>query len=149
MPMNRRTFLSTSTALTSTAIALLAQPAFGKGEQAGLEKNAVFGSLIFTANNPGRYAHKAKGHLPTITVANTPQGKIIRVETNHEMNGFQHYIVKHQLFNQNFQLLGEHLFNPEVEHKPLSLFTLEDYSGPLYAISMCNKHDIWMAQSTL
>ncbi|WP_196221377.1 desulfoferrodoxin family protein [Sansalvadorimonas verongulae] len=147
--MNRRTFLSTSTALTSTAVALLVQPALVKGEHKKLSSNALWGTLIFTAENPGRYSSKAKGHLPTVTVFDTPQGKTIRVETSHEMNSYQHYIVKHQLFDQHLQLIGEHMFNPKVESQPVSLFTLEDYSGPLYAISLCNKHDAWLTQTTV
>jgi superoxide reductase len=36
------------------------------------------------------------------------------------------------------------LFDPSKDKAAISLFTLQDYSGPLYVLSMCNKHDLWL-----
>ncbi|WP_281648306.1 desulfoferrodoxin family protein [Parendozoicomonas sp. Alg238-R29] len=140
--MNRRFFLYAGTVATG---AIVTFPSMGKTPTS----HNVFGNLIFTADRPGRFAHKAKSHLPIITPVDTPQGQTIRVETNHEMNGYQHYIVKHQIFDQDYNLIDEKLFNPKIEKKPVSLFKLDDYSGLIYATSLCNKHDLWLAQATV
>lgn len=105
------------------------------------------GSLYFTEANPGRWSKKVKGHLPTIKVKKMDEGLSIGVVTAHEMKGFEHYIVKHILIDDNFKVLGEKLFNPVQEFQAKSTFELtgEPYKGKkLYAVSVCNKHDAWL-----
>ena len=141
--MNRRHFLYTGSAVAASALVPRIQ---AEDYPAAPDDNTLLGNVIFSADQPGRYAKKAQGHLPRITITKTPQGQTVQVETNHEMNGYTHYIVKHQLFDQNFTLLAEHMFNPKTEPKPVSEFHLKNYSGTLFVTSMCNKHDVWLAQ---
>jgi superoxide reductase len=72
-------------------------------------------------------------------------GKItIKVVTAHEMKGYEHYIVKHVLLDSNHKFLDEHMFDPTRDKAAISIFMLQDYSGPIYVLSMWNKHDLWL-----
>jgi superoxide reductase len=41
------------------------------------------------------------------------------------------------------------MFNPDKDKAAISTFTLENYSGAIYALSMCNKHDLWLNSATV
>jgi superoxide reductase len=84
------------------------------------------------------------GHLPSIELDKGGEGITVRVVTGHEMKDYEHYIIKHQLLDKDFAFLDEHMFDPMKDKAPISTFSLLAYSGPLYAISMCNKHDTWL-----
>ena len=108
------------------------------GENAGLN-GALAGSVFYTTENPGRWAGKEKGHAPTIErTANN-----VEVTTGHEMRGFEHYIIKHQIFDGDFNYIEEKLFDPEND-SPITQHSIKGHSGQMYALSMCNKHDIWI-----
>ena len=79
-------------------------------------------------------------HLPTVEI----EKSTVKVTTAHEMNGFEHYIVKHVLLDKNYQFLDEHLFNPTVDKAAISTFSLPNYRGMLHVLSLCNKHDLWL-----
>lgn len=110
---------------------------------------SVAGSVYFTKDAPGRWKGKEAGHLPTFEIANANGSVIVAVMTPHEMKGYDHYIVKHVLLDKNFQFLDEHLFDPTKDKVALSTFTLKQYTGKLYALSMCNKHDVWLNAATV
>ncbi len=98
------------------------------------------GGLFYTKENAGRWAGKVATHLPTVEI----EKLTVKVTTAHEMNGFEHYIVKHVLLDKNYQFLDEHLFNPTVDKVAISTFSLPNYSGTLHVLSLCNKHDLWL-----
>lgn len=100
--------------------------------------------IYYTKESPGRWKDKVAGHLPSIGIEKAGSKITIRVVTSHEMKGYEHYIVKHVLLDQNYKFLDEHLFNPENDKAAISTFTLDNYSGAIYALSMCNKHDLWL-----
>jgi len=101
--------------------------------------------LIYSQSSQGRWAGKAATHLPTIEI-NQSDGKItVSVVTAHEMKGYEHYIVKHVLLDKNYAFIAEHMFDPDREKTARSEFTLENYQGTLYALSLCNKHDLWLS----
>lgn len=109
------------------------------------EQPSMAGGVYYTKEAPGRWSKKVGGHLPNIDLEKK-DGKVkVKVTTAHEMNGYEHYIVKHVLLDGNFKFIDEHMFDPEKEKVPVSNFTLENYSGPLYALSLCNKHDLWLS----
>ena len=60
------------------------------------------------------------------------------------MKAYEHYIVKHVLLDSNHKFLDEHLFDPTKDMAAISTFTLQGYSGMLYVLSLCNKHDLWL-----
>ena len=98
------------------------------------------GAVYYTKENPGRWATKVAGHLPTIKVS----GDMVKVLTGHEMNPHAHYIVKHVLFDQDFKILGEKMFDPTKDKAAASNYYVKGYQGRLYALSVCNKHDAWL-----
>ena len=102
------------------------------------------GNIYYTKESPGRWKEKVAGHLPSIGIEKSGGKITVKVVTAHEMKGHEHYIVKHVLLDQNYQFLDEHLFNPEKDKAPISTFTLDHYSGAIYALSLCNKHDLWL-----
>lgn len=103
------------------------------------------GDLYYTKDAPGRWSGKVQTHLPLIEKEKIDGGLGIRVITPHEMKDCEHYIVKHVLLDSRFKFLQEHLFDPQKDKSPISSFELKDYaSGPLYALSMCNLHDVWL-----
>ena len=100
--------------------------------------------IYFTKDNPGLWSGKVATHLPTIEVEKAAGTVTIKVVTPHEVKGYEHYIVKHVLLDQNYKFIEEHLFDPTKDTAAISTFKLNDYSGPIYALSLCNKHDLWL-----
>ncbi|MDJ0705058.1 MAG: desulfoferrodoxin family protein [Leptolyngbyaceae cyanobacterium MO_188.B28] len=104
------------------------------------------GGLYYTQDAPGRWSEKVGGHLPKIESQKVSDKETrIQVITTHPMNEYDHYIVKHQLLDSNFQFLMEKVFNPAQDKDPISEFILPSYKGPLYALSYCNLHDVWLS----
>jgi superoxide reductase len=102
-------------------------------------KSPLAGSLFYTADSPGRWAGKEGGHVPTIGRS----GNTIEVTTGHEMDGFNHYIIKHTILDENFAFLRETMFNPEKD-SPVSQHDVSGLQNVVYALSLCNKHDAWL-----
>jgi superoxide reductase len=97
--------------------------------------------IIYTAENPGKWAKKVGGHAPRVTV----EGKKVTITVKHSMS-FKHYIVRHTLVSVDGTVLGEKTFFPQDE-KPESTFELpEKHPTRLYATSFCNKHDFWLTE---
>ncbi|MCP5163299.1 MAG: hypothetical protein H6999_06405 [Hahellaceae bacterium] len=136
--MDRRSFIKTGLAGAAAGSLLPVSALADHGHKAMMTPMA--GSLYYTEANPGRWSAKAGGHLPHIKV----EGSQVQVVTGHEMKGYEHYIVKHILFDAHMNILGEKLFDP-TKDQPISDYTLPaGYKGTLYALSMCNKHDVWL-----
>jgi superoxide reductase len=105
------------------------------------------GGLFYTESAPGRWQEKAATHLPQLEKSTTDKGSVkIRAVTAHEMKDYEHYIVKHILLDKDFKFLDEHFFNPTAEKQAISEFEVNNYSGTLYVLSVCNKHDTWLNQ---
>ena len=137
--MERRDFIRLST--LSVGVSLVA-PVIAVAEAEKHLKGAA--DIYYTKDNQGRWNGKAATHLPSIDVEKVGNKATIKVVTAHEMKGYEHYIVKHVLLDQNYKFLQEHLFDPTKESAAISSFTLTDYSGPIYVGSLCNKHDLWL-----
>jgi superoxide reductase len=118
----------------------------------GLAKNVTqvpVSDIYYSKESPGRWKDKAAGHLPSIGIEKAGTKITIRVTTSHEMKGYEHYIVKHVLLDQNYKFLDEHLFNPDKDKAAISMFTLDNYKGPIHALSLCNKHDLWLNSANI
>ena len=107
-------------------------------------KPAAGADIYYTKDAPGRWSGKAATHSPSIAIEKAGGKVTVKVVTAHEMKGYEHYIVKHVLLDQNYKFIDEQLFDPTKDQAAISTFTLHDYSGPIYALSMCNKHDLWL-----
>lgn len=144
--MDRRQFMgavAAGAALTAVANASVA------GTKEADNLTSIFeGSFYLTKENPGRWAAKAAGHLPVVEVSKADGKSTVKVTTPHEMRGYEHYIVKHQLFDEQMNLLGETMFDP-TKDAPVSNYDVAGYTGVLYAMSVCNKHDVWVSAETV
>ena len=104
------------------------------------------GSVYYTRDDPGLWAGLVREHVPRIEAAEGPGGTVIvTVTTEHEMDGYRHYIVKHRLLGRDFKVLGQKTFDPQRGDRPVSTYALlAGYKGPIYALSLCNRHDLWL-----
>ena len=100
--------------------------------------------IYYTKEDPGRWSEKVTTHLPNIEIEKAGAMITVKVATAHEMKGYEHYIVKHVLLDRNHKFIEEHMFDPAKDSEAISTFMLQDYSGPIYVLSMCNKHDLWL-----
>jgi len=115
---------------------------------ANIEKQIKGASdIYYTKEDPGRWSEKVATHLPSIEIEKAGGKIIVKVVTAHEMKGYEHYIVKHVLLDSNNKFLDEHMFDPSKDKAAISTFTLEDYSGTLFVLSLCNKHDLWLNEA--
>ncbi len=106
---------------------------------------SMAGGLYYTKDAPGRWSKKAVGHLPQVAVSKNDAGTAIQVITPHEVKGYEHYIVKHMLLDQEFNFIAEKMFDPATEKSALSNFELDkSYAGSINVLSVCNKHDTWL-----
>lgn len=137
--MDRRDFIRLSALSVSAGLVV---PAITVADTEKSLKGAA--DIYFTKENPGRWNGKAATHLPNIEVEKEGNKATIKVVTAHEMKGYEHYIIKHVLLDQNYKFLQEHLFDPTKDSAAISSFTLTDYTGPVYVLSLCNKHDLWL-----
>ncbi len=117
------------------------------GLAAGNAPNAFAGSktlpsgIVYTADDPGQWSRKVKGHAPEVSVQNNR----VTIVTNHSMSE-KHYIVRHTLVSGNGKVLGSKTFYPSDE-KAVSIFDLsEGHTSGLYATSFCNLHDLWVTE---
>ena len=140
--MDRRDFMKAG--MVSTAAGLVVPQAV-MAESQDLLASPLAGGVFYTKDKPGRWAAKAPGHVPVVKSS----GSLVMVTTPHEMNGYTHYIVKHLLLDAKMNVLGEHEFDPKNDTAPVSEFKVDGYKGPAYALSMCNKHDLWVTVFTL
>ncbi len=138
--MDRRHFIQFGLAATASGLVVpTASLAAGSRTTAG--------GLYYTQDQPGRWAAKAGGHVPQVSLQKGQGSTLVEVVTPHEMKKYEHYIVKHILLDKDYQFLAEKLFDPTTELQPRSEFKLDNYSGPLYALSVCNKHDTWLSMA--
>ncbi len=137
--MDRRSFIRIGMAGAATGIIapkiLLASAAGSK-----ISSNDMAGGIFYTKDSPGRWAKKAGSHSPI--VEKTADG--VRVITGHPMKPGKHWIVKHILFDSNFNFIAENVFDPSKDKAAISNFSLSDQNDVVYALSVCNLHDSWL-----
>ncbi len=137
--MERRDFIRLSVASAGAAVIA---PASGLAE-AG--KPVPPGAdIYYTKEATGRWAGKEATHLPIIEISKAGDETSIKIVTPHEMKGYEHYIVKHILLDKDYKFLNEHMFDPTKDTMAVSTFILKNHTGTIYALSLCNKHDLWV-----
>lgn len=105
--------------------------------------------IYYTKDYAGRWEAKSATHLPVIETTKKNGETVVQITTPHEMKGYEHYIVKHVLLDKNYKFIDEHLFDPNKEKTAVSSFTVKNYSGAIYALSLCNKHDLWLSSAEI
>ncbi|MDD5272766.1 MAG: desulfoferrodoxin family protein [Methylovulum sp.] len=142
--MKRRDFIQLSAVSLATG---LVAPVISQAES--LPSASQTADIYYTKDSAGRWSGKVATHLPVIETSKADGKVTVKVTTPHEMKGYEHYIVKHVLLDKDHKFIAEKMFNPLEDKAPVSSFTLDNYSGTLYALSMCNKHDLWLASAEL
>ncbi len=99
----------------------------------------LLGNLIYSADYQGRWEGKKDSHLPQIEV----NGGVLRAKTNHTMAGYGHYIIKHAMFDENFQFIEEKMFIPD-DDEAVSEHNIKGHKNRVYILSVCNIHDSWL-----
>ena len=130
---DRRDFLKASLVVAAgVAVGKVAPALAGTG---GLPKG-----LIYTAEDQGKWAGKAKSHAPLVSI----NGSKVTIETKHPMTE-PHFIVRHTLVSDNGEVLGAKTFSA-ADAKAVSVFELPAGKSARYASSFCNKHDFWVTE---
>ncbi len=135
--MNRRDFLKIS------AVASAASAVGVSTVVSATTSSVASAGFVYSKANPGRWAKKAAGHLPTIVSKKAGDAVEVTVTTPHEMKGYEHYIVKHIVLDEKYNVLSEKMFDPKKDKTPVSKHSLK-YSGKIHVLSVCNKHDTWV-----
>lgn len=104
----------------------------------------VSSDIFYTKESPGRWAGKVATHLPAIEITKADGNTTVKITTAHEMKAYEHYIIKHVLLDKDYKFIDEHLFNPTKDNVAVSTFVIKNYTGTVYALSLCNKHDLWL-----
>ena len=68
---------------------------------------------------------------------------ILRVFTPHEMREYNHYIIKHIVLHNKFNIISKKVFDPSKEI-PVSKHNIIGYKDKFYVLSICNHHDTWL-----
>jgi len=97
--------------------------------------------IVYTKDNPGKWAKKVGSHAPEVKV----EGKKVTLTTKHPMSE-KHYIVRHTLVSAEGKVLGSKTFYP-ADKKAVSTYELPSNLGfKFYATSFCNLHDFWVTE---
>ncbi len=144
---DRRNFLKASLAVGATS-ALSACSMVQKADAQASNSSAASAvnfpqGVIYTRENPGKWAKKVGGHAPVVEVV----GNQVTITTNHGMSS-KHYIVRHTIVTQDGEVLASKTFTPD-DDEPISSFDISVTDETLYATSFCNKHDFWLTTFTV
>jgi len=132
---DRRDFLKTAVTVSFVTLAS-GQLTFASGD-------AGYTNIIYTKDNPGKWAGKEGSHAPQVTVS----GPSVAVVTKHPMSA-EHHIVRHTLVLEDGTFVGGKTFT--AADKPESTFELPaGYKGKIRVTSFCNLHDFWMSEETV
>ena len=137
MTFSRRLFIGAGLVGATSPVLLHAVPASAAGADEAMAQ--LSGALFYTSEAPGRWAGKEAGHAPKIERS----ASMIEITTGHEMDSYTHYIVKHTLLDADMNFVAETMFNPDRD-APVSEHSIKGLSGRHYALSLCNKHDLWV-----
>jgi superoxide reductase len=118
---------------------LVATPQVALANMPNPMSSALAGSLYYTRAEPGRWAGKEGGHVPSFE----RNGNSLEVTTGHPMDGYVHYIIKHVILNNHLEFVSEQVFNPESD-SPISEHDISGLKDTVYVVSVCNKHDAWL-----
>ncbi|MAH89260.1 MAG: hypothetical protein CMJ06_04370 [Pelagibacterales bacterium] len=135
---NRRTFIKAFFSL------LLVKSLHTRLVSADEENNYLIngplaGSIYYTKNKPGKWKNLVESHTPLLEIYKNT----LKVSTLHEMKGFEHYIIKHIVLDNKFNIISEKIFDPSKDI-PISKHNIMGYNDKLYILSICNQHDTWL-----
>jgi len=136
--MNKRDFICVSIAGAAGAMFV---PRKLMADVAPALDTKLAGGVYHTATAFGRWNKQlADAHLADFEKT---KGKL-HVVSHHPMKSYDHYIVKHELLDANFDFIAEHSYDPKRVKTPETTFDLGDRSGIIYVMAICNVHDVWV-----
>ena len=106
-------------------------------------KGKTAGNLFYTKEAPGKWSKKVRAHIPIIEKS----GNTVQVTTKHKSVDWDHYIVKHVIYDEKFEYLDEVMFKPDKtkwKKTTYSEFKLDEVPDVFFVMSYCNKHDGWI-----
>jgi len=131
---NRRDFLKGSLLMAAGMVIGRAANAFGSSGK-------FPAGIIYSEENPGKWAKKVGSHAPKAKV----EGSKVTITTEHPMSE-KHYIVRHTLVSSDGKVIGSKTFYPS-DKKAVSTYELQPEHGPMFcATSFCNLHDFWVTE---
>ncbi len=135
---NRRNFIKAALAVGATSTIPACMTTESKTAVKSTTDQQFPKGIIYTKENPGKWAKKVGGHLPEVKI----DGDEVTVTTHHGMST-KHYIVRHTIVNSNGDVLADNTFSPS-DDEPISVFKISEKNTKLFATSFCNKHDFWL-----
>lgn len=135
--MERRDFLKKTLLFVGTAAVVRPSRAFASPDTFPT-------GVVYTRDNPGRWAGKEGGHVPKVDVA----GNMVKVLTPHPMSE-KHFIVRHTLVSAAGEVLGQKNFAGSDPKAESSYELPSGAKGTFYATSFCNLHDFWLTEFTV
>jgi superoxide reductase len=141
--MDKRSFLRLT--LAGSSLGIFAPKAVYAAMMESPLKSKLAGGMFFTEDALGRWNKgTATHHIAQIEKQATGGKTQLHVVSAHPMDGLDHFIVKHQLLNQDLKFMQERLYKPTVDKKPEHVFDLGNHHGVVYAVTVCNVHDVWV-----
>lgn len=108
-------------------------------------KLALFKGILYTRENPGKWAKKVGGHAPIVSIGDDNK---VTITNKHGMSK-KHFIVRHTIVTQEGDVVAEKTFSHK-DDEPISTHEIQVAAGTeLYATSFCNKHDMWVTTFTV
>ena len=104
-----------------------------------LERGPLAGSVYYTKEKPGRWKNIVRSHIPLVE----KKSNFLEVNTPHEMKGFEHFILKHIILDDKFNIISEKIFDP-TKDRAYSRHDISGYGDSLFVLSICNLHDTWL-----
>ena len=143
--MQRRSFISFATGIGGVlgASRVFAPKDLLAANVTDYLKGKTAGNLFYTKDAPGKWSKKIRAHIPIIE----KDGNEIQITTKHKSIDWDHYIVKHVIFDEKFAYLDEFMFKPDKskwKKTTYSQFKLDKVPDIFFVMSYCNKHDGWI-----
>ena len=99
-------------------------------------------NIVYSKSNEGIWKGKAGSHVPTVSLS----GGKGQINNAHGMSP-KHYIVRHTLLSDEGEVLFGHTFAYDDDKATSEFDGSKVKSGEIYyALSFCNKHDLWLAE---
>ena len=141
--MDKRSFIRLS--LVGSSVGIIAPKSVLATNIESALKSKLAGGVFNTEDALGRWNKGvASHHLANIEKQASGGAVKLHVASAHPMVGLDHFIVKHELLNQDLQFMQEHVYKPTVDKTPETTFDLGNYRGVVYVMTVCNVHDLWM-----
>ena len=133
---DRRDFLKKSVFLAAGTVAAGSATVFASTAPGDFPSG-----IVYTKDNPGKWAGKAGSHAPEIKV----EGRKVTLTTKHPMSE-KHYIARHTLVSADGTVLGSKTFYPSDKEAVSTYLLPYGHGSKLYATSFCNLHDFWVTE---